>query len=172
MGLIERLRAINAIKRKLSKTKGILCFSQDWRNPVQWSHYAEKHKGICMGFDIPKENLEKVNHVTKRINCDSTIDLEMMKKFLLTKFDHWAYEKEYRAFIDLDPKEEESGLYFFNFGKDLKLRTVIVGHSSKITRSQVKNALGRLAREVEVFKARVSFTKFQVIRNKNEKLWT
>ena len=26
---------------------GMLCFSKGWHNPVQWSHYTDKHKGIC-----------------------------------------------------------------------------------------------------------------------------
>lgn len=41
---------------------GILCFSKNWNNPVQWAHYADKHKGFCLGFDVPDEHPTKVTY--------------------------------------------------------------------------------------------------------------
>src|SRR5262245_21901599 len=39
---------------------GALCFSRNWRNPMLWSHYADEHKGICMGLDIgPPEKIKE-----------------------------------------------------------------------------------------------------------------
>ncbi len=64
-------KAINATKNQISKTTGILCFSKNWRNPVQWSHYAKEHKGICMGFDIRKRLLAKVDYVDERLSVSS-----------------------------------------------------------------------------------------------------
>ncbi len=40
------------LKVEMSASVGVLCFSKHWRNPVLWSHYADKHKGICFCFDI------------------------------------------------------------------------------------------------------------------------
>ena len=31
---------------------GLLCFNADWTNPVLWSHYCAKHRGICLGVDF------------------------------------------------------------------------------------------------------------------------
>src|SRR5438552_2914382 len=31
---------------------GALCFSKSPSNPLLWSHYADKHKGICLGFEL------------------------------------------------------------------------------------------------------------------------
>ena len=164
-------KAINATKKQISKTTGILCFSKNWRNPVQWSHYAKEHKGICMGFDIPKRLLAKVDYVDKRLSYGNTIDMAVMRKFLTTKFSHWAYEEEYRLFISLDNNEEENGLYFSDFSDDLRLKQVIVGARSGISRKQVSDALGDVRHEVAVFKARPAFKSFEVVRNENEKLW-
>ena len=50
-------RAFAAMKDQLASNRGLLCFSRDWHNPVQWSHYAAKHTGMCLGFDIPNEHL-------------------------------------------------------------------------------------------------------------------
>src|SRR2546429_474927 len=37
---------------RLNKWCGVLCFSRDWQNAMLWSHYGDKHKGICLGLDI------------------------------------------------------------------------------------------------------------------------
>src|SRR5262245_2779152 len=33
-----------------NRTNGLLCFSKNWGNPVLWSHYASKHRGMCLTF--------------------------------------------------------------------------------------------------------------------------
>lgn len=44
----EALRqAFRAMKHELAFKRGLLCFSRNWHNPVQWSHYAAKHTGLC-----------------------------------------------------------------------------------------------------------------------------
>jgi len=51
------LRAgILAKKTQVHSQEGLICFSRSWKNPLLWSHYAEKHAGIGLGFEIP-ENL-------------------------------------------------------------------------------------------------------------------
>jgi len=164
-------RALQETKVELSKTKGILCFSKNWTNPVQWSHYADHHKGICMGFEMPKVLLSEVKYVKSRITCRGEVDFNLMQRFLTTKFNHWHYEEEFRSFIELDPSTEENGLFFSDFSEQLKLKRVIVGSRSKVSRSRLKIALGDITKSVEVFKARPAFKSFSVVRNKNESLW-
>ncbi|NDP48093.1 MAG: DUF2971 domain-containing protein [Sulfuriferula multivorans] len=48
-------KAVKSWKNEFHNTKGLLCFSESWHNPVLWSHYADKHRGVCLGFDIPDE---------------------------------------------------------------------------------------------------------------------
>lgn len=42
-------------KRSLGRQHGPLCFSGAWKNPVLWGHYAEKHKGLSLGFEMAAE---------------------------------------------------------------------------------------------------------------------
>jgi hypothetical protein len=42
-------RSFRVMKDEMAKKRGLLCFSRSWRNPVQWSHYAAKHTGLCLG---------------------------------------------------------------------------------------------------------------------------
>jgi hypothetical protein len=34
------------------KKGGVVCFSETDSEPLLWSHYAQKHKGCCIGFDV------------------------------------------------------------------------------------------------------------------------
>jgi hypothetical protein len=165
-------RAMNSAKQKLSGDMGLICFSSNWDNPVQWSHYADHHRGLCLEFEVNKNIVEKVTYSNHRIQVHNEVDLKLMRQILSTKFSHWTYEQEYRAFVKLDHNDQERGLYFKAFDEDLKLTSVIVGHSSTITRKDVSDTLGDIGDKVTSFKARAAFTKFKVVRNNNESLWT
>ncbi len=62
-----------SMKQSMSGDYGILCFSGNWNNPVLWAHYADRHKGLCLGFDIPDELLKQVEYTDKRVRCTEFI---------------------------------------------------------------------------------------------------
>ena len=161
-------KAIKKTKKDLSKTKGILCFSKNWTNPVQWSHYTDKHKGLCLGFDVPDHFLAKVDYVKERLSQNGEINEELMSKFLTTKFEHWSYEEEYRLFEDLKEKDKD-GNYYADFSDKLQLKQVIIGAHSDVTRKQIDIALVSYMGDLEIFEARAGFRRFEVVRNSNEK---
>ena len=162
-------RALREMKAELSKTNGILCFSKTWTNPVLWGHYSDKHRGICLGFDVPSSILGKVQYVDSRPPLPDVLDEAFMKRLLFTKFSHWQYEQEYRAYVQFE--EEIDGLYYSEFSDQLTLKRVIIGDQSSITRAEVSGALGGLGTQVEVFKARAGFRSFDVVRNKDKTMW-
>jgi len=157
------------VKEKLSQDSGLLCFTKSWHNPVLWGHYADKHRGICLGFDMPDEFLGQVGYVNSRFQWPAMLDEPFVKQLLFTKFAHWSYEDEYRAYVSLG--ESTNGFYYANFSDKLVLRQVIVGPESTISRADLSSALGDLADHVEVFKARAAFKSFRVVRNQNSRLW-
>lgn len=162
-------KGMKETKAELSKTKGLLCFSKTWKNPLLWGHYADKHKGICLGFEISDDILEKINYVKARLKRPTVLNENFMKKVLFTKFEHWKYEQEYRVYIELE--EEIDGIYYAEFSDQVCLKQVIVGDQSDITRKQVIDVLGNLVEEVEMFKARAGFKEFEVVRNINKNMW-
>lgn len=172
----EVRQAFLAVKQALAQYTGLLCFSGDWRNPVLWSHYADRHRGLCLGFDVTAE-LVPVLYTRKRLRVDmnkvsdggQSAEDEILK-VLTTKFSHWRYEKEYRMFIHLEERDA-NGLYFYEFDDKVTLKQVIVGHESTITRRQLKRALGDLAPDVEVLKGRLAFRSFRVVRQRAAALW-
>ena len=164
-------QALVETKREFSETTGLLCFSKTWRNPALWGHYADGHRGLCLGFDVPKAlGMEKINYVKLRLPIPAVIDEAFIKRLLRTKFLYWQYEQEYRAFVNLE--EEIDGSYFKDFSPEIRLRAVIVGVQSKVTRGDVAGALDGVETKVTVFKARASFESFEIVRNKNRAMWT
>lgn len=171
-------RAFQEMKDQLASNRGLLCFSRDWHNPVQWSHYAAKHTGLCLGFDIPDEHLGPINYSRKRLVVEverfrdpRQLDPDTVRTFLFTKHSHWRYENEVRCFVALEDKDPEKNLYFADFSDKLRLATVIVGAQSSVTRQILTNALGELAPSIETFKVRLAFKSFRVVRQRNAKLW-
>jgi len=51
---------------ELNDIAGVMCFSSTWKNPVMWSHYADQHRGICLGFEVPDVYRKKIKYVARR----------------------------------------------------------------------------------------------------------
>lgn len=105
-------------KNIISKEVGLLCFSKKWHNPLLWSHYANKHTGFALGFDLPDNKAIEVTYLNERPlfqpntlspNTGHTIFLEKLKK---TKFSSWSYEEEVRFYYPLNTLNFENELYF------------------------------------------------------------
>ena len=96
---------------------------------------------------------------------------EHMIEILTTKFRHWQYEQEHRLFATLKDEDPKTGFYWYEFSDDLRLREVMIGARSDVVRKQVADALGDLAPEVRVRNARLAFLTFEVVMQKNSKLW-
>jgi Protein of unknown function (DUF2971) len=170
--------AMTTTIEQLNKNRGLLCFSSKWTNPVMWSHYADHHKGVCLGLELPDESLAKVAYIRSRFSAAPILSnfaeqekVDFMLRLFSSKYLHWQYENEYRAFVDLDTPDPGSGLYFSYFSNAVRLRQVIVGASSIISRAQVHEALGSDLRSIECFKARLAYRSFNVVKNRNGKLW-
>ncbi len=82
---------------------GITCFSKTYLNTLMWSHYADKHYGICLGFNIlpiANENftLLEINYADKIIPLNFfSADKKVLMYWLFTKSEVWSYEQEVRG---------------------------------------------------------------------------
>lgn len=169
----EIRKAFRKTVSDLSERTGVLCFSRAWHNPVLWSHYADKHKGVCLGFDIPEEAAMLVGYEPNRLNIDRTRDLKAgeigertMQRILATKFEDWRYEDEVRVFVGLDEPDTKTGLYYKDFGADLCLKEVIIGPRCHFSVSDLNNVLTKYNDEVRVIPSRLAFGAFKVIERK------
>ncbi|WP_429185921.1 DUF2971 domain-containing protein [Aeromonas veronii] len=108
---------------------GIVSLSETPRNLLMWAHYANEHKGICIGYkrnlfeSLPDQisnyisNAEsytpvKVNYdnIRPQVISDNRPDLDKVKSYVLqqltTKSDDWMYEKEHRCIIPIHWADE------------------------------------------------------------------
>jgi hypothetical protein len=60
-------RALEGLRQTLSRDTGLLCFSESWDHLLMWSHYANKHQGICLGFDVDDKFVARVEYSDRRI---------------------------------------------------------------------------------------------------------
>lgn len=153
---------------------GILCFSSKWTNPLLWGHYADKHRGVAIGFDVPDiDMLKPVRYCRKRLTPPADFNLASAEvdSLLIAKFSAWRYESEYRYFSVLNNCICIDGLYFNSFSPHFKLAQVIVGANSTVTRAELAAALGDQKTHVTTFKARPAFGTFSVVRNRDDALW-
>lgn len=179
LALTSTDRAIWKILRsKLSQRFGLICMSQNWQHPLLWSHYADKHRGLCLGFDVADRLVSKIEYRDTRpklsdLQCEGLhqLEFEHLQRILLLKFSGWSYESEYRLFLKLEDKDPVSEIYFRPFSKSMKLAQVIVGERSLVTRSKLAEVLGELAETVTAFKARAAFNTFKVVENKLQRAW-
>lgn len=109
----------------------ICCFSTICDNLLMWAHYADKHKGICLQFDITEDNsnaLDSLMHV-QYTNVNYSFNYihdsdGYIRKLVCTKALDWAYEKEIRV----SKPVMEGNICYYN---PRMLKSVILGCKSE-----------------------------------------
>ena len=99
------LKLQNDLQKEID-AKGVLCLSGEPRSLLMWSHYANGHRGVCIGFDgsCTNEFFGKALKVTYPDSDDrppvklNDGSWEQTDKILFTKAHSWRYEKEWRIF--------------------------------------------------------------------------
>lgn len=160
-------------KNDLQSKSGLLCFSRSWRNPVLWSHYADKHKGMCLGFDINDEYLIPVKYSKSRMKIDlvelkesGKLNEELLLRIMRTKYVDWSYEREVRVPVDLNEIDKTTGLYFYNFSGAMRLAEIIAGALCAISEETIVEATHDEDCPITPIKARLAFQKFHIVKNK------
>ena len=162
--------AFHATKELTNKSTGLICFSKSWRNPLMWGHYAEKHTGMCLGFDVPDNLLAPVLYAKRplKIKIDPERILKqtekLMEKLVRRKFIDWKYEDEIRLFVRLDHDTVESGKHFYSFSKDLMLREIILGPRCELPIEGVRKIAEGFKPRVVVLKSRIAYTRYAVVK--------
>ena len=155
-------------KDTFNEKKGVVCFSADWTDPVLWSHYAAKHKGVALGFDVEESLVKEVRYSSARLKLKmpkgtSSITPLIADALIYSKFETWEYEREWRILCNLADSELEGGLYFMPFSGNLKLVEVILGPLCDLNLRKIHALVGRSYHGVMVYKARLAFRSFRII---------
>lgn len=86
------------------KRIGVLCLTESNSDVTMWAHYADNHKGLCLGFSIVDVNPEKVTYVKEapKVNFSQLFDDKLDDneyKWIFSKHHDWKSEKEWRVVI-------------------------------------------------------------------------
>ena len=160
----------NAYK-DVCKRFGIFCLSKTKGNLLLWSHYADQHRGFCIGYDRralqsslhlsnPAVGLCKVNYATHypSLHPDKLSNEEQGLQTLTTKFVDWQYEQEYRFILVRQPGRDDPREYPID---RRALHSVILGLGmSDEHKQQIKEVLRQQLRHVRLFQARKSLYEF------------
>ena len=86
-----------------------------------WSHYANSHKGVVIGFDSKLLNgkLFRVKYHSERIDIplEDANKPESICNLISQKALDWKYEDEYRTVVLLDRCNKISDSYLYSFDK-------------------------------------------------------
>lgn len=149
---------------------GLLSFTTNWTNPLLWSHYAARHKGICLGFDLSRSTVQTVEYEDERLRAALPDDKDperipkaIQDRLRRTKSRDWQYEQELRVFVDLTKATTENGLYYWPFDESLRLAEVILGPRCDQKLSAIAALTAAKSPGAAVFKARLAFRSFRVV---------
>lgn len=150
---------------------GLICFSDNWRSPVMWAHYASKHEGVCLGFDIPDDYIGYVQYIDSRLFCpiskNTETGLQLIDEMLYHKALEWSYERELRAIVLLAGRKLP--MYHIPFGASIQLREVIIGAKCAFSPFDLAPFILPQETSVRISKARAAFKEFKMVENRRYK---
>ncbi len=97
----------------ISTAVGVLSLSARADSIVMWGHYADRHRGVVIGFDTSWEvfqtgkGLRSVQYSRERLTWDSSwkrgsaAEKTYVEQMVRHKNDEWAYERELRQLFQL-----------------------------------------------------------------------
>ena len=101
------IRAVERTMLKMKADTAVSCFSEEKESILMWSHYSNRHKGICVCYDPIEvlamgKSLFPVWYKTEKVNPyihdkkEGIVLNERIKEIFVQKAPEWAYEKEWR----------------------------------------------------------------------------
>ncbi len=155
--------------KDLMRHSGVICFSEDPDNVLMWSHYGDKHHGVCLGFESNKlpNDLHRVEYSNflpciKWNEWFAEDNSEAKKKFYLTKSNHWRYEHEWRLVRDWPLFEGEDDPQRAISFQPESLKRVIFGSRIKPERrDELMLLLSRWPTKIYFYQAESHRTRFK-----------
>ncbi|MGO9452350.1 MAG: DUF2971 domain-containing protein [Candidatus Binataceae bacterium] len=120
------------LRDRIVRSVGMLCLTEREESVLMWSHYSDKHRGICLQFrgletletpplqvvysdDYPEVDILEYEPFIN--GTDSTArakQMEMVRRMYLTKAKDWAYEYEWRIVDWAAARRGSRGLHPFD----------------------------------------------------------
>lgn len=145
---------------EIGKEIGVLCFSKTYEDPVIWSHYADAHRGLVLGYNFQTKKGGVVHHgiaykarrprvdfiKAERLRADDSSNRAffnmVIKMGFRSKAPSWKYEQERRIFVQLSPPMcEMRGQHYFLRHLGGAPEQVIIGARCSLTEADIRRAI-------------------------------
>lgn len=162
-------RDLSKLRKELSASKGIICLSETWKEPLMWGHYADAHKGVCLGFQVSAGHYEKIDYRAVRpkladFGRASINELSDEDKAVIArrKFDQWSYEREWRRIVDLGQADFVDSNHYLQFEQAMTLKTILFGSRAAVSKEQIETITGVFP-DVKIAITRPANTAFDIV---------
>jgi hypothetical protein len=166
---------------EMRRSTSIVCLSSEWKRPIQWSHYADGHRGICVhlnGNAWPWRLAQKIEYSSGYPKLEVPVPedrtRELIEKTLLVKDEDWSYESEFRLLKPRDTKWQQqlrgNGVSFD--GVTMKVPTAtIVGvtlgaEMEDSVRDEFLSELALRKTQIEIYQARLASNRYEIERER------
>lgn len=116
----SRLEVLERVRSNLRRRMLVYSMSALNDNMLMWSHYANRHRGICLGFDA--ESRDDVFSFAEPVIYQDVLPkydlrpeqdvIEGAKRVALVKGTRWSYEQEWRIVVVARALDQERKLDF------------------------------------------------------------
>ncbi len=138
----------------------IMCFTKTFKNILMWSHYANNHTGLCVGYDYNSSffhnkyscsysnnvgEIKKIEYTNDRPKYIIPTDLVNNTSDWFKKSKDWKYEKEYRILLPVDDasnnNDSDPAMLLFKIDPE-NIKQVILGcRMTEINKEYIYNIL-------------------------------
>lgn len=179
---------LDIISRNRDENFGVLSLTEDCLNLLMWSHYADSHKGICVGIKvsalgdrrIPDSSdwrvlagLHKMEYVSQYPETDvgkTDSFLDIVDKQLSTKCEEWKYEKEWRGLMMTRGKPFCEKLLdsdrIMNLGPDAIERVVLGKRTPDVVAKEISELIRGSNERPQLFRAERKYDSFKLYLEK------
>jgi hypothetical protein len=151
-----------------------LCsFAATDRHPLLWSHYADAHCGLCVGFSTAVGAFASALDIRYQSEypvlpaiTDRFMYREAERAALLHKSDAWRYEDEYRLITGVHGGEEPTFLdhrNVYRFPAEAVVSVVLGCAMPEAARTLVRGWLSERAQAVDLFQARIDDHRYELV---------
>lgn len=165
---LERSKFLNW-KAEISGKIGFISFSKRMASPLLWSHYADRHRGVALIFQVDRELVIPVSYCANRLPLNipeimknGGFSADLAERLGSTKSLDWSYEEEVRVAVSLEGCTTDNRLMFEPMNDQMKLIGIVAGALSDITPQDVESRLPH-GQTLEFFRARLDNESFEVV---------
>ncbi len=153
-------RGTSQIPHKMDPGFGVLCLSESPKDIRMWSHYADAHKGICLGLSTAviktKSRFAKVQYVDEMPTLPTVVmlatPLGAVAPFIF-KATSWRDEAEWRVFNSAGPVE---------FPKSIVTEIIFGARIDVDERRELLSVVKSYEHPVKLFQAVLSNSRYEI----------